>query len=122
MCSYAHYINARTPNLPSICYRLALLLEKFDQLRAAGDMLPQARSADGEFTSTSLSTSLVVIIIIIQAVYSFPRSPRLFYRYLSYGSWMVLPSRGESPHLVAVKLIYLLPSSAYSSARWKRMI
>lgn len=31
-------------------YRMLLLIEKFDQLKAAGDLLPLAMSSDGEWT------------------------------------------------------------------------
>ena len=41
-------------NLSTLYSRLTQLIEKFDQLRAAGDMLPQARTADGEFAYNNL--------------------------------------------------------------------
>lgn len=41
---------------------MALLVEKFDQLRETGDMLPQARSADGESNNKYSYKDIVVVM------------------------------------------------------------
>ncbi|CAB0041588.1 unnamed protein product [Trichogramma brassicae] len=47
----------RKHNVPQA--KLALLVEKFDQLRASGDMLPQARSADDKVSLSKTNTKFV---------------------------------------------------------------
>lgn len=43
--------------MPFFYSRWALLAEKFDQIKAAGDLLPSAMSADGEFLKEIFTNS-----------------------------------------------------------------